>query len=252
MTLHIHIIFFRWKQSNIGVILGQNMSSIVGLIIGLLVLIAPSMVLSIRADNFNPNVYSIESKPYGISYGEWTAKWEQWLISMPQQINAATDTSGKNCAQNQNGPVWFLAGTTGGSVERTCTVPAGKAILFPTVNSECSYAENPTAKTAADLIICAKQDPNRTTNLQATIDGRSLLQLNKYQVMSPIFNVTFPQNNLFGAPTGPTQGVSDGFWVFLQPLSSGNHEIHFSSFTPSPSAGGSPFVIDATYHLTVK
>jgi len=232
-------------------ILGQKMSGIVAVIISFL-LIMSSMAFNSRADNINPIVYSIDSKPYGVSYGEWTAKWEQWLISMPQSLNAATDSTGKNCAQNQNGPVWFLAGTAGGSAERTCTIPAGKAILFPITNSECSYAENPNIKPGSDLTACAKQDTNRATNLQATVDGHSLQQLDKYRLTSPPFNVTFAPNNLFGAPNGPTQGVADGFWVFLQQLASGNHEVHFSSFTPSSSPGGAPFVIDVTYHLIVR
>jgi len=60
-----------------------------------IMIVAASMLASTivfaHADNINPGLYSIDSKPYGISYAEWTAKWEQWLISMPQQINPAAD-----------------------------------------------------------------------------------------------------------------------------------------------------------------
>ena len=211
-----------------------------------------SIIPFAHADNINPGVYSIDSRPYGISYPEWTAKWEQWLISMPQQINAATDPTGKYCSQNQNGPVWFLAGTAGGSAERTCTVPATKAILFPIVNSECSYLDTPTAKSISDLVACAKQDPNRAINLQVTLDGRNFQQLDKYRVTSPPFNATFIPNNIFGYHAASTQVVVDGFYVLLQPLSSGKHELHFSGLTPPASAGGSPFIVDVKYHLTVQ
>lgn len=88
-----------------------------------------------RGDSINPGVYSINSKPFGISYGNWTAKWEQWLLSEPQVTNPATDQTGKNCGENQKGPVWFLAGTPGGTATRTCTIPAGKAILFGIINN---------------------------------------------------------------------------------------------------------------------
>src|SRR5689334_20762919 len=122
----------------------------------------PWIITFAYADNSNPGVYSVGAKPYGVTYGDWTARWEQWLISQTQQPNAASDTTGKFCSVNQNGPVWFLAGTTGqGPVERTCTVPVGKSILFPVVNSYCSYLENPTAKSQSDLVSCAKQDNNR-------------------------------------------------------------------------------------------
>jgi hypothetical protein len=52
-------------------------------------------------------VFPANSKPYGLSYGEWTAKWWQWGYSIPKDINPAYDDTGKNCAQKQNGPVWF-------------------------------------------------------------------------------------------------------------------------------------------------
>ena len=72
-----------------------------------------------------------------------------------------------------------MAGTTGGPAERTSTLAATEAILFPIVNSECSYLDTPTAKSISDLVACAKQDPNRAINLQAILDGHNLQQLDK-------------------------------------------------------------------------
>ena len=120
--------------------LESNLITVISLLLGL-GLIIPSTLLLVRADSINPGVYGIDSKPYGIPYAVWAGKWEQWLISVPQPFNPATDPTGKNCAQNQVGPVWFLAGTTGGSAERTCAIPAGKAVLFPVMGSECDYEE---------------------------------------------------------------------------------------------------------------
>jgi hypothetical protein len=94
-----------------------------------------------NANNSQIAVFSADSKPYGLTYGEWTAKWWQWGYSIPKNINPAYDDTGKNCAQKQNGPVWFLAATYGHSVNRICNTPAGKAILFLILNSECSFAE---------------------------------------------------------------------------------------------------------------
>ena len=55
-------------------------------------------------------VYPPGSNPLGVTYGEWTAKWWQWLLSIPGPVNPNLDTTGANCAQGQSGPVWFLAG----------------------------------------------------------------------------------------------------------------------------------------------
>ncbi|HZA06704.1 MAG TPA: cache domain-containing protein [Nitrososphaeraceae archaeon] len=184
--------------------------------------------------NNNPNnslpiaVFPAESKPYGLTYGEWTAKWWQWGYSIPKNINPAYDDTGKYCTQKQNGPVWFLAGTYGHPVNRKCDIPAGKAILFPILNSECSFAEFPKLKTLSELRICAKTIQNQVTTLNAAVDGVAIPNLQKYRILSPSFNFTLPQNNILGLPANvTTQAIADGNWVFLKPLPPGSHRITF-------------------------
>jgi hypothetical protein len=38
------------------------------------------------------------------------ASWWQWALSIPTAQNPLLDTTGANCAQKQDGPIWFLAG----------------------------------------------------------------------------------------------------------------------------------------------
>jgi hypothetical protein len=167
----------------------------------------------------NLSVFSSDSKPYNFTYGEWTARWWQWGYSVPKNINPAYDDTDKNCAQKQYGPVWFLAGTYGHSVERVCTIPAGKAILFPILNSECSFAEFPKLKTLSELRMCAKTIQDQVTPLMTSVDGVPILHLQEYRIQSPPFNFTLPHNNILGMPANTTtQAVADGNWVFLKPL----------------------------------
>ena len=56
-------------------------------------------------------LFSSDSKPYNLTFGEWTARWWQWGYSIPKNINPAYDDNGRFCVQKQSGPVWFLAGT---------------------------------------------------------------------------------------------------------------------------------------------
>jgi hypothetical protein len=182
--------------------------------------------------NYNDNsqiaVFSADSKPYGLTYGEWTVKWWQWGYSIPKNINPAYDDTGKNCAQKQEGPIWFLAGTYGHPVNRKCDIPAGKAILLPILNSECSFAEFPKLKTLSELRVCAKTIQDQVTTLNASVDGVPIPNLQKYRISSPPFNFTLPQNNILGMPANvTTQAIADGNWVFLKSLSSGNHKIVF-------------------------
>ncbi len=173
-------------------------------------------------------VFPTGSKPYNLTYGEWTAKWWQWAYSIPKNIHPAYDDTGKNCAQKQNGPVWFLPGTYGHPVTRICDIPAGKAILFPILNSECSFAEFPNLKTLDELRMCAETIEDQVTGLYASVDGVIISNPEKYRVQSPPFNFTLPQDNILGMPSGIiTQAVADGHWIFLPPLPPGDHKIVF-------------------------
>ena len=82
-------------------------------------------------------MYSREEKPFGKTWEEWTAKWWQWLLSIPRDHNPGLDQTGENFDLNQLDPnVLFLAGALAGSgpVERTITINTGKAVLFPVIN----------------------------------------------------------------------------------------------------------------------
>lgn len=184
------------------------------------------------------SVFSSDSEPYNLTYGERTAKWWQWGYSIPKNINPAYDDTGKNCAEGQNGPVWFLAGTYGHPVERACTIPAGKGILFPILNSECSFAEFSKLKTLSELRMCAKTIQDHVTTLFASVDGMLIPHLQESRIQSPPFNFTLSQNNILGMPANTTtQAIADGNWVFLKPLSPGIHKIMFKGGIQQPKIG---------------
>jgi hypothetical protein len=200
-----------------------------------------------------PSVFPIESKPYGKTYGDWSTTWWQSILAIPIDKNPLKDNTGKDCSQGQSGPIWFLAGTGGGAVKRTCTIPAGKAVMFPVFNGECSYAEFPQYKSESDLRKCAKDQLDKVTNLDASVDGVKIPDLKKYRAQSPLFDVVLPSNNVFGAPPGPTKSVADGFWIIIAPFSTGNHNIHFAgSAVDVTSSGVTNFATDVTYDLTVQ
>jgi hypothetical protein len=194
-----------------------------------------------------------DSEAYGASYPEWTSKWWAWVLSIPQDKNPTNDGTGKNCGEGQSGEVWFLAGTSGGSAVRECTIPYGKAIFFPILNSECSYSEFPEYTTEAELRSCSKSLFDLINNLQLTVNGIRVQNLEKYRVESPLFNVTFPTSNIYGVTPGPSQAVSDGFWIMLKPLPVGRHQISFGGagvdFTSTTTEN---FGTDVTYRLNIE
>jgi hypothetical protein len=209
-------------------------------------------------------VHSTDSKPYGLTYGEWTAKWWKWAYSIPKNVNPSYDDSGRFCSEGQNGPVWFLTGSYKHHVDRYCNIPAGKSILFPILNSECSIAEFPYLKSEQDLCKCAKEMQDSVIREHVFVDGVSIKDLDKSRVQSPLFCFTLGTNNILGLPSQTTQAISDGNWVFLKLLPVGKHTIYFKGDLKSinaPATGGSngnhvfagPYGWDApiTYHLTI-
>jgi hypothetical protein len=200
----------------------------------------------------NPAIFPPGSSPYNLTYGEWTAKWWQWAHSIPTANNPQLDQTGKDCAQaqNQTGPVWFLAGTGGGSAERTCTIPAGKAILIPIVN--VVYVRD-AGETKEEMLAAAKEYIDKVTTLEASVDGTPLQNLSNYRIQSPFFNDTLPKDNLAGDPEGTYLEVADGYWVFLEPLPPGQHEIRLhGAIIEQPTSPTPSFETSVTYHLTIS
>src|SRR5262249_33328650 len=62
----------------------------------------------------NPGVVPPNSNEFGNTYGDWCARWNQWLLSISADKNPALDNPGADCTAGQTGEVWFLAGTFGG------------------------------------------------------------------------------------------------------------------------------------------
>ena len=223
-------------------------------------LIAAVVVLSLApiirnslADNINPGVLSVDSKPFGLTPAEWTAKWWQWLLQIPTKISPAADKTGEHCAVGQPAKdVWFLAQTTSGPGERSCTIPPGRTLVLLPATNECSTAENPTLATESALGACAIAG-NAVNSLMASVDGVQLKNLEHYRVQSPIFTLNLPEGNNPGVPAGPTKAVANAYIIFLKPLSPGSHTVKSSQVTlENPTTNTQSFQYSIVYHLNVK
>jgi hypothetical protein len=176
-------------------------------------------------------------------------------MAIPEATNPNLDATGAHCAVGQVGPVWFLAGTfgtLGDSVIRSCTVPAGKALLLtPLTQLDGSGAFDcePTAPGLCDvnaLRALAAEFVDNPTTLEVIVDGHRLKNVGDYRVQSPVFSITYPEGAVFGLPSGTsTPNLADGYWLLLAPLSAGAHTIQITG------VGNSGFGGKVTYHLTI-
>ena len=189
------------------------------------------------------------------SVKQLSAEWWQWALSIPTPENPQLDTTGEDCVVGQRGEVWFLAGVFGGgTVTRTCSVPANKSLFFPVANSV--FFDSPNVCGQGDSIPVKDMRDfnanliNGATNLLVEVDGKRIGNL--HRVQSKVFEVALPEENVFDAFCGPagfpagiySPAVDDGYYVRLNPLAVGNHTLHFHAEGP----GGFQ---DVTYHLTV-
>jgi len=187
-------------------------------------------------------VFPPNSPVYGKEYGEWSAAWWQWILAIPAANSPVNDPTGANCGVNQSGPVWFLAGTTGGDATRACTVPSSRAVMFPIINGECSQAEG-NGTTAQQLRRCAINQM-RGAVVSAIVDHVPLQNLSQYEVTSPLYTFNAVAGNAFGIAAGSSISVADGYYVIVRPFSPGSHTIQFRGVI-----GG--FETGVTYNLTV-
>jgi hypothetical protein len=187
----------------------------------------------------------MSSEPFGMSYEDWTIKFWQWLISIPADRSPVTDETGERAGVAQIGqPIFNLVFSSKGEVQREYTVPAGQHILIPVNVVETSFTEFPGAKDDDDLRKLAKEDESsnpfvflsvdgkKFNELEST-DGNQLADLKEFRVHSRPFDVTFPDNPIFGFP-GRSRAVSDGFWVILEALTIGTHHINFAARLTNP------------------
>ena len=207
----------------------------------------------------------------GNGYEEYTARWWQWMTSIPSAINPQDNDGVVDCTLAQQGPVWFLAAAQAGvTAERSCTVQENKPLFFPLFNALFTNGpgENATVAEKRDALDGVLSDlrpgifadfgfpGSRACELFVEVDGQTATySVPVARVQSPAFYI-----DTGDGPSGLTPGVidpeaiSDGFWVMLPALAPGEHTLHFGgrlcqfdNFDDHPLAGP----VDITYHLTV-
>jgi hypothetical protein len=218
--------------------------------VGAIALLSASSTARASAREPTPGVIPPQGRAHGMTYGEWSAAWWQWALSLPVDKNPFFDEGGDctNGSNGQRGPVWFLTGVLNesGTAVRDCVVPAGKALFFPVINVECSTLEDVPfhGEDEAELRACATGFA--FGEVSAKIDGVPIQDLDRHLVESPLFEFTLPEENVLGIDPGTGQSVSNGYYLLLAPLSVGEHVVEFGGTYTDFG-----FSLHITYNLTV-
>ncbi|MEV0645161.1 hypothetical protein AB0I28_07845 [Phytomonospora sp. NPDC050363] len=157
-------------------------------------------------------------------------EWWSWVMSAPVHRHPVTDTTGEFCAEAQPDDLWFLAGTfgeTGGTVTRTCQIPAGRPIVVPAVNilvpSGAVFEEGPVA-----VLGCVEVQGQLSGSV--ALDGEELVldQIDGAQI-----NVgSGVMGNPLTRDLSGIDGAGCGLWARIEPLSPGEHTLAIRGEAP--------------------
>jgi hypothetical protein len=227
----------------------QKNSYLVISIIVLLILFIPSTFFAYGVSS-TPQIFSKESRPYGLPYTEWIIKWWQWHISLPKQGHPFITPNLENCPVGKFGSVAFLTHSLEGESHYTCAIPAQHAILLPISNGECNSNEAHSDSPAV-LLKCATEG-QKYGAFEVTVDGVALKGLEQNNAISRFFNITIPQDNVYGLNPGTFKAVVAGYYVFLKPLPVGEHNISIAARVINPIDKSFNFNYHASYLLKVQ
>ena len=210
--------------------------------------------------NPNPVLFPKQAHPYGADMTTWGERAAAWIVGQPFAHNPLFDQTGADCGNGQAGPVWFIPPIAGPHVfsgSRSCTIPAGKAILLDLGHNLNDYPCPPAfgfepnqGESLYDFLIRTDLPiMNSVDDLDVSLDGQAFSNVLGYRFISPkLFSFTGdPSMQVFDpCITGSLQpGIVDGFFMMFKPLDAGAHTIRVH--------GTNTFGDDKTfvYHLTV-
>lgn len=203
----------------------------------------------------------------GRTIAEWTAEWWTWAWNSPSGGDPLGDTTGALAGQNNDGPVFFVAGSNaGGSVTRTFSVAEGRALLVPMINywENCvgdiavscgpGYVANP----AATLLANTETYRTATTSVFLSIDGTPISDPSSHWEVSGVFsggtaNAGEALTALYAGAGLDIVGLDispslvSGYYAMITGLSPGEHSVIYGGSTNA--FGGFTYQVTATINV---
>jgi hypothetical protein len=164
-------------------------------------------------------VFPINSKPFGLSYSDWSIRWWQWICSIPKNQNPAFDFTGEFAYNNQRtSDVTFLCQTIEGKEKipnRISGLSSSSFFFMPVINWISVFGIDGFSDKELEQI--AKEKMNVIDKLEIQINEiylGSILKENR--VLSSFFDVYLPEDNIFDVEKGKRRCISDGYWIFFK------------------------------------
>jgi len=185
-------------------------------------------------DRSNPQLFGVNSRPYGISMNAWAINWMRWVYSIPAATNPAI-VAGADYDQHQLGPVYFVP--LGPNHNDAFTVPRQKAlaVMLSQINNDYPCPD-PTFKPAPgqslfDFLSTGLTKINDSiTVMEVTLDGKPIVDPLRYRFTSSRLSYFVGDKSLATSfdpcVTGSVQPVvADDLFLLFKPLSRGQHVL---------------------------
>jgi hypothetical protein len=229
-----------------------------------LLLIIPIAFLFVNhaySSSIEDKVYPADSKILGLTYKQWSPKFWQWWVSLPNAKNATTasgetDAMHDKCFMNNNSPVIFLANPIIGAfvfdntaVTYECTIPHDKPILVVGIDEMCNYnaaKENDPSqviKTDQELQDCVHAR-NPYASVTFMVDNQSIKVPSEknenghspFSLTTDYFNITIPNDSMVADwATGTNRALIESKLIILKPLPVGDHTIGVKTVQITPN-----------------
>lgn len=183
------------------------------------------------------DVLAPDARAAGADAAELSARWWQWTFVAPPGARPYEDPTGERCAEAQQGPVWFLAGTSGDAVaQRRCSVPHGKYVFFPIITM---LQHSPRGRHVLCSTVRAEAAVNNDYLQHAIvkIDGVVVPDAKRFRAHSATCFDAYERASYMGEPGEFAPAATDGYWILLAPPSRGRHHISVRANYANPAAG---------------
>jgi hypothetical protein len=222
-------------------------------------ILALSIIMLPVTASSSVNIHPPGSEPYNLTYADHAKNFWKWTLAIPAVENPVNDQTGEKCSNgqmNSNSSVFYLSFNNGGKSERTCTVPAGTALLIPVMQVAITDKDIPGAS-IEELDSATKKDQDSVNSLYLKIGDKEYNydDLLKYRTHTNAFDVVWADKAIFGIiDGGPAKAVADGFYIITEPLKNGTYPIHFKSslICPDPDCADPNFVQDINYKIIAE
>jgi hypothetical protein len=225
------------------------------------------LFIAIQSNAYSPEVYPKDEAPVGTKYQDWIEKWWSWWI---KTNTVGLDPNG--CIINKSGPMVMLMETTR-SGNQVCEISSNQSIMVPLWTGFCSTDVPEQANyTTEQLLKCAREQVNlgAVTSL-VSVDDNPIAKLDEISSMragsldyrinsmenvtegySTGFNVTYPEDSYWPdlTPGKWFHAGAHGWFVFLKPLSVGDHKLSYN--VGVTGTGPNDSSAEITYTLKVK